>query len=146
MFFKWVAQPTRWDIQMHQMYGWFTYIERGHNKANFFGILYIPGGAGFFPSTVSFYYPPLWLSKPGGMPSLSVDTVTCQIVTGSFDKTAKLWDANTGQCDSSGIGSTVQPRKLTWKWENMGKQPFEDVSPIRNGDVPAGHSLVFRGV
>ena len=26
------------------------------------------------------------------------------------------------------------------------QQPFEDVSPIRNGDVPAGHSLVFRGV
>ena len=60
-----------------------------------------------FSTTVSLYYPPLWLPKPGGMPNLSVDTVTCQIVTGSFDKTAKLWDANTGQCDSSGIGSTV---------------------------------------
>ena len=88
-------------------------LKEATTRPIFFGILYIPGGAGFFPSTVSFYYPPLWLSKPGGMPSLSVDTVTCQIVTGSFDKTAKLWDANTGQCDSSGIGSTVQPRKLT---------------------------------
>ncbi len=35
------------------------------------------------------------------------------------------------------------PPKLTWQWK---KQPFEDVSPINNGDFPMSFMLVFRGV
>ncbi len=40
-----------------------------------------------------------WRSTiPSGNPNLALTDCSDKIVTGSFDKKAKIWDANTGQC------------------------------------------------